>query len=1083
MNPAFKKVLLMLLVAFIYTSGFTQTKKLTGKIIAEEDGKPMPGVTITVKGKSIFSQSNADGEYLIDAALGDMLVFTSVGFQAFETEVKDSDRLDVSLKPDSKKLGEVVVIGYGQQSRRTLTTSVSKLDQKALQNVPYTNATQALQGGVSGVRVQTVSGQPGAASRVIVRGGTSINNPNGAEPLYIVDGIIRSQMNDLNPYDIESVQVLKDAASTAIYGARGSNGVVIVTTKKGKAGKMKINYNYSIQFNQLAKTYDLLQGEDFVKFARLGVTATGALSPNRLSQLDQAQSMGGGNNLTPSTAYAVIYETPENKYKLNEGWSEMDDPIQHGRKIIYNTTDWQDVLFRTATTHNHYLGFSGGTDKGSYDLSLGYMKADGITIYTGYERKTAKLSGSLKVSKNFRINATTLFAKSGDNQVYGSNEIFVRALGLAPTVKYELEDGSLAPGQNRTQGNPKYHLDKVKAGNDNTRMSLAVDGDWRLTKDLQFEPFVSVNFEDISRSTFNQAILLGTSGATDASRDATGYNSRLYQEQYEGVFTYTKSVKGVGNFQAKAGGSYYKRQINELSAAGRGGSSDNVWTLNASPTMVSVYSNNTQLRMAGFFGRLNYDWDKKYLMSATFRYDGASNLGSNNRWGLFPGISAGWNAHEEDFWKSMPNAFSSFKLRGSYGVNGNLGGLGDFTAGGLYNVNNIYNGSGAIFNTALANPDLKWEESKTLNGGFDLGLFKDKLNIILDVYHRRTDNLLTSLAMPSNSGISSVLTNLGSLSNKGFELEINSTLVDKGGWNLSVSGNVSYNKNVIVKLPDNGIEHNRIGGTRVYSESAGKYIWVGGLQEGQEIGDMYAHQQLFVYSTSAQAASAPYDVYVSANPNNPNRQKFGGDVAFLDADKNDTIDSRDRVYVGNLYPKYTGGFSVNTSYNGFSLSVRADFTIGHTIYNETRARFIGQFQGNSAILGEVSKSWQKEGDVTDVPRYYWADQLAQNNLYRSEATGSAYNSNLFQGNSRYYEKGDFLCLREVTLAYSLPSSLVSKAKISSLRLYVSGNNLHYFTKYTGLSPEDTGIDGGSGTGSTGRYPNPRGVTFGLNVGF
>jgi TonB-linked SusC/RagA family outer membrane protein len=576
--------------------------------------------------------------------------------------------------------------------------------------------------------------------------------------------------------------------------------------------------------------------------------------------------------------------------------------------------------------------------------------------------------------------------------------------------------------------------------------------------------------------------LLGTSGAIDASRDATAYNSRLFQEQYEGVFTYTKAVNRIGNFQFKAGGSWFQRQYNELFAAGRGGSSDNVQTLNASPTMVGISSNNTKLRIAGFFGRLNYDYDKKYLVSATFRYDGASNLGENNRWGFFPGVSIGWNAHEEDFWSSLPRQVSSFKLRGSYGVNGNLGALGDFTAGGLYNVNNIYNGAGAIFNTALANPNLQWEESKTLNGGFDLGLFDDKVNIILDVYRRTTNNLLTELRLPSNSGISSVLTNLGSLRNNGFELEITSTVFSRNGWTVNVGGNVSYNKNVIAKLPDNGIANNRIGGTFIYDPKSKQYIWAGGLQEGQEIGDMYAHQQLYVYATDADAAKGPTDVYVIKNANNLTGKKFGGDVAFLDVDGNGIIDSRDRVKVGNLFPKWTGGFTAGSSYKGFSLNLRADFTLGHTIYNETRARMIGQFQGNSGILSDVARSWQKQGDVTDIPRYYWADQLAQNNLFRTEASGAAYNSNLFQGNSRYYEKGDFLCLREVTASYELPSTVINKIKLSSLRVYVTGNNLHYFTKYKGLSPEDTGIDGGSGGGSTGRYPNPRGVTFGVNVG-
>lgn len=1082
MNTVLLRIWLLFACLLFSATGWSQVRKITGKVIDEDDKQPVPGVTVLVKGKSNATQTNAAGEFSIQAGNMDVLIFSFVGYTSREVSVGTNTTLIIGLKTDSKKLDEVVVVGYGEQSRRTLTTSISKLDSKVLENVPFTNVTQALQGGVSGVRVQTTSGQPGAASRVIIRGGTSINDPNAASPIYIVDGIIRTQINDINPADIESMQVLKDAASTAIYGTRGSNGVVLITSKKGKAGKMRVNYNFSLSNSSLGKSYDFLEGADYVRFSRMGIGATAALAPSRLAQSDGAQSYGGGNDLTPATTYAVMYKTPANEHKLSEGWSQVEDPLQPGRQLIFQSTNWQNVLFRNAVTQNHYLSFSGGTEKGVFDVSLGYMKADGIAIQTGYDRKTAKLSGSLRLSDSFRINSTAMVAKSTDNQVFNNNEIFVRALALAPTVKYTLEDGSLAPGQNRTQGNPEYQLSKAKALNENTRMSIAIDGDWSISKDLKFAPSMSINYEDLSKNTFNQAILLGN-GTIDASRDATGVTNKLYQEQYEGVFTYTKSVNKIGNFQLKAGGSWFDRQIKELSAAGRDGSSDIVQTLNASPTRVSVFSNNTRLRIIGFFGRLNYDYNNKYLVSVTARYDGASNLGANNRWGIFPGVSVGWNAHEENFWKAMPEQISSFKLRGSFGVNGNLGALGDYTAGGLYNVNNAYNASGAVYNTQLANPDLRWEESRTLNGGFDLGLFNDRLNIILDVYQRNTKNLLTNLNLPSNSGIASVLTNLGSLKNNGFELEMNANVLNKNGWNVNLGGNVSHNKNVIVKLPDNGIENNRIGGTNVYNPATGQYIWVGGLQEGQQIGDMYAHKQLYVYASDADAANAPADVYVVKNPNNPTGRKFGGDVAFLDVDGNNIIDSRDRVYVGNLFPKWTGGFTFNTNYKGFGLNVRTDFTLGHTIYNETRARMIGQFQGNSGILAEVANSWQKEGDVTDVPRYYWADQLAQNNLFRTEAQGAAYNTNLFQGNSRYYEKGDYLALREVTLSYDLPEKWINRAKISSLRIYVTGNNLHYFTSYTGLNPEETGIDGGSGTGSTGRYPTPRSIIFGINTTF
>jgi TonB-linked SusC/RagA family outer membrane protein len=1081
-------------------------KKVTGKV-TNEAGESLPGVNILVKGSLVSTQTDIDGSFEIEVSdSATTLIVSYIGLQEQEVTIGTSP-LNIVLKEVGQQMNEVIVVGYGSQNRRTVSTSVSKLDKKVLENVPYSNVTQALQGSVSGVVVRTSSGQPGKASNILVRGGTSIDNPGGATPMYIVDGVIRTQIDDINSADIASLQVLKDAASTSIYGARGSNGVIIITTNTGKAGKTKISYSYSTQFSQVAKKYDFLGGEDFIRLSRLGVKNAseimGGAQPNpRANQLIGATPYGTGNNLTSSTAFASLLKSSLSASTIEslqaKGWQEMVDPLNPANTIMFKSTDWNDVLFQNALTQNHNLAFSGGTDKGVFDLSLGYLKGDGVTIFTGYERFTSKLNASLNLTDNFTLNGKVLYSRSNNNQVVSNSVVFNRYLGNAPTTKFLLEDGTLAPGQNNINGNPLYQMGKVKGINENEKLQMAVDGDLKITSDLIFTPSMSLYSENASGNTFQQAFLSGNNGSVDNSRPASQVGNRLFQKQFEGVFTYTKAYDAIGNFQGKLGVSNYDRTIKAFNASGKGSPSDLAQTLDSSPIPVSVYANNTKLVMNSVFGRLNYDYKNKYLFTGSFRYDGASSLGPDNKYGFFPGVSVGWNAHEENFWDVMPTVVSSFKVRGSFGINGNLGTLGDFQAGGLYSgstngLANSYNGQSAIVNSQIANPDLKWEQSQTINAGFDLGFNNDKVRLIGDFYNKLTSDLLTNLTLPSNSGFSTVLTNLGALRSKGFELELTANVYNQNDLKINLGANVSHNTNVIEKLPFNGNLNNRIGGTQVWDAASGTYVFVGGSQEGQKIGDFYAHKQLYILSTQAEADAynlKTRDTYVTktgATGGNPTGNKYAGDAVFLDADSNGVIDSKDRQFMGNMFPKYVGGFNFDASYKGFSLMVRTDYSLGATIYNESRARFIGQFQGNYGLLAESLKSWQKEGDVTDVPRYRWADQTNQNNLFRSEASGVAYNTNMFQGNSRYYESGDYLCIREITLGYTLPTSFVSKSRLSSVRFYVTGSNLYYFTKYTGLSPEVQGIDGGSSqalnsAGATGTYPVPRNIILGLNIG-
>ncbi|GGZ37623.1 SusC/RagA family TonB-linked outer membrane protein [Echinicola pacifica] len=1050
------KAFLMLLLVLSSTGLMAQERSISGTVSDSNSGETIPGVNILIEGKNKGTVTDLEGNFTLQAQAGDVLVFSYIGYTSQKIPLSNESKLEVSLKLDSKQLDEIVVIGYGEQSRETLTSSVAKLDNKVLENVPFANAASALKGTVSGVRVQTTTGQPGAAPRIIVRGGTSINNPDGAQPLYIIDGVIRNNMDDVNADDIESLQVLKDAAATAIYGARGANGVVIITTKTGKVGKTLVTYRFNIGASELWNRYDMGSARDYIYFNRKGILATGEKHPDHLFRLNLASGFGTGNDLTNSTAFSPQYLSPENEHKLNEGWQQMPDPADPSKTILFSDTDWQDVLFRTAVSQNHYINISGGSEKARYDLGVGYLDNKGVAINTDFKRFTTRMNGDIQVNDKLGVYGRMNFTSSSNSQVFSENQLFQRALGLPPTAKLYYEDGTLASGQNKTQGNPLYHLNRIDALNATNRITLSGGANWEIFKDFTFEPMASLYFVQGTTNSFQKSYYNTPTQFID-SRDASASNSIYWQKQFDGVFSYQKYI-GQHNLQFKVGGSYYDRKSYSASASGRGAASDLIPTLNASSEPTSVSSSLSQQVIVGYFGRVNYDFDKKYLFSFTTRYDGASSLGSNNYWGFFPGLSAGWNLHREDFWGNMPEDITSLKLRASYGVNGNIGNLSDFHAQGLYSVGNRYNDQAAIQNNRMANQDLQWERSGTFDIGMDLGLFDSRVTVIADYYNRLTDNLLTSLELPQSTGFNSILTNLGSLRNEGVEMEVTASVIQgqKFGWN--VSANASYNINTVVELPENDNDNNRIGGIFVYDQGLGIYVWKGGLQEGGQLGDMFAYQQLGVYATDQEAAEGAYDALVPGT----DKSKFGGDVNWADLDKNDSIDSRDRVYAGNIYPKWTGGFTNTLNYKSLSLTLRTDFALGHTIYHETRARFNGQYQGDIGILQETTTSWQNQGDMTQIPRYYWADQLSQNNSFR--------------GNTYYYEKGDYLAIREVTLSYNLPKKWVSALKIANVRTYFTGSNLFYFTQYTGLNPEEGGTD-------SGRYPIARNFLFGVNVNF
>ena len=1053
-------VLVLPMCVCLSVSYAQEATTITGRVV-DENNEPLPGVSVQLEGTTTGTITDVSGEYSLNVSRNaSALLFSFIGYETQEIPIGNSSVIDVTLKPDVALLEEVVVVGYGEQSRETLTTAISKLDNQVLENIPYTNGAAALQGTLSGVRVQTNSGQPGAAPNIVIRGGTSINSPNSSNPLFIIDGVYRDNMNDINATDIKSIQVLKDAAATAIYGAQGSNGVIIVVTNSGESGKVRVNYRYDYTVSTVGKTYDLLIGRDEAYFARLGLAATAGLNSNYEPFLTGNVYSGGiGNDLTNQTSFSLQYLTPENEYKLNEGWESMPDPLDPSRTLIFSSVDWQDVLFRTAASQNHSVSISGGTEKAKLYLGLGYQDNEGIAIQTNYKRLSLNFNGEIQVTDKINLFARAMYASTSDQQVASIGSIFKSGL-IAPSInKLYFEDGSLAVGRNFGYASPLYQLSTYNPNNKGSDLTLIVGSDAEILPGLIFSPQLSFRQTGSYSRNFQRGYFNGPNSFV-TSRNASGEYLDYTSPQLNGVLSYIRSFDNIHNIEVKAGVSYFEQNTRGLMAQGSNAATDIIPTLNASATPVSVSGIESQQRLIGYFSRVSYNYDSKYLINASLRYDGASNLGRNNKWGVFPGVSIGWNVHHEEFWKAIPDQLSKLKLRASYGVTGNISGLGLYQAQGQYSASSLYSGDGGIQINELPNQDLQWEQSKTLDFGLDIGLFNGRVGILLDYYRRVTDNLLTTLSLPPSSGFENILTNFGSLENKGYEIELDAQLLPSTStlqWNVAF--NTADVRSTILKLPPNGVENNRVGGEYVYDPARGDYAYLGGLQEGGRIGDLFGYKQIGVYATDQEAAEGPVDTLVPRT----DKTKYGGDVEWLDVDGNGIIDPRDRVYLGNRLPRYTGGFTNTLAYKNLSFLVRMDYTTGATIYFETGARLAGNFSGANAISADILRSWQEQGDVTNIPRYYWADQNGQWNV----ANG--------RGNSRFYQKTDFLCLREVSLSYTLPQSILNRINLADLRFHVTGNNLRYFTDYDGLSPEQTDSDTA--------YPNPRSVIFGASITF
>ncbi len=1038
------------LLLLISTPIFAQIN-LSGQI-SDEKSQPIKGATIGIQGSAEQASSNDQGEFTVEVErLPVTLTFSYIGFESLSYPVSSAaSPLKIQLIPSAANIDEVVVVGYGTQSRRTLTTAISKVDGKALQDIPISTVGEGLKGKIAGTRVYQSNNSPGADAVFRIRGGSSINKTN--DPLVLVDGVERA-FSGVNPNDVESIEVLKDAASTAIYGSRASNGVVLITTKNGKnTSSARITFDANYAFQSPESKIDFMNARDYISIVRPAV----AVSPHPDYNFNSGYSASTGNDATSiySTRYLGDGEA------VPAGYSSMPDPLDPSKTIIFQDNDYQSLLFRNAGWQNYYIGLDGGSEAVRYAGSAGYTKDDGVGLGTDYSRFTAR--GKVDMNINKKLSFNTMFDYSGTVSSEFENQMNVIARGLAtpPTQLVYYPNGKPTPGYNATSPNPIWWDYTRDIQNKDKRLALSGGLDYKIVEGLKAQAVVSNYAHTTNYSYFEKAHEFSGLRTTKQS------NGQLDRLKFDGLLDYQKSFGEQHDLTAMLGYSYQQTDFSEFSAAVNGASSDKVPSLSAGPNKTDADSDKWQQVLIGYFGRANYSYKDRYLLMGTFRYDGSSLFAKNNRWGFFPGVSAGWIISQEDFFKNQ-NAFSYMKLRSSFGQTGNNS-IGLYDALGRYVADTRYDGNAGIRASIMSNPDLTWETSTQFDLGLDFNMWNDRLSFQVDYFNKTTENLLFSMDLPNTSGFSSVQTNVGKVRFHGFDIEIGSQNIKNDNFSWTSSLTYSFVKNKVLQLPNNGRDHNRIGGTQLADGTS-----FGGTAEGEPLYRYYGYQVDHILQNAEEAAGALYDEsargWDPADGKSIKGRKMPGDYEWVDRDGDGIISNKDQFELGVTVPHSTGGLQNTFTYKAFSLNVFVDWALGHSINHNAYMRyFMNTFANNFTLVNGVKDTWQQPGDNSKYARFTANDP----------DTG---NSNFSRTSNAFNYKGDYLSLREVTFLYNLPVNLSEKMGISNLQLALSGQNLMYFWagSGTGISPEVGAAT--TYSGSYFNYPAIRRFSLGIKL--
>ena len=1080
---------LVVMFAWLLTSViFAQNITVTGKVTDNVFKEPVIGATIVIQGTGDGTITDFDGNYTLNNVPADgKLEFSYVGMKTQVVNVAGKTTINLVMVEDAELLEEVVVTGYGgKQLRSKVTSSIAKVSEETLTVGVYSNPAQALSGAVSGLRVVQSSGNPGAAPAIILRGGTNLDG--SGSPLVMVDGQLRSSLSDINPEDIESMEVLKDAGATALYGARASNGVILVTTKSGKAGQRSINFKAKLGLNYVNNPYTFLGTEDYITYMR-GAYQNTPWAPK--ANLNGAQPMGSGNTYGPNMLWNLMKYDQGNQTHaelLNKGWKTMIDPVDPAVTLMYRDTDIAKYSFvDPAISQDYNINMSGGNDRGAYYAGLGYNHSEGLPITSFYERFSFILNGSYQVTDWMKTTSNFNYNRANWNSMPPTQSseanYFGRIQSLPPTARFEDEDGNMLLGNNAGDGNQSYQAHKFLRDNQSDKFTMIQSADIQLTKDFLLRGSAQWYYDESFYESFNRDYE-SSPGNWVRTRSSSAQFDRSFSQTYNATLNYSKVFPGQHSVDALLGTEFFDRDTKGFSASGSGAPTDDFHDLGLTDpgeNKRSIDSWHSKYRILSYFGRVNYDFRDKYLLSAVFRQDGYSSLLGDNRWGFFPGVSLGWLFGAEDFVKDNFPAMSFGKLRTSFGLNGNASGIGAYTLQGSYNPQK-YNGRTGFLIGTLPNPSLKWERTRTFEVGADVSFFENKLNANITYYNRLTMDKYAAFALPSTTGFSSITNNNGEFRNQGVELELSGTVMQKKDFSWHMKGNISYNKNTIVSLPHNGLERNRQGGSEIYTGNGNETKFVGGYQEGQEPGLLVGYKFQGIYKS---ADEIPGDLIVKTG-NDQGKYQYGpaayaaltpaqqanailiepGDAIWKDINGDGVIDNFDRVVIGNTTPRWTGGFNTTFNYKQFMLYGRFDFGLGFWTYDQARPWFLGAMQGTYNTTTDVFDTWTPDNVNAKYPRYVWADQLGTGNVNRV--------STLFA------HRGNYLAFREVSLAYNLPSSIAEKLSMQSMNVSVTGQNLGYIKSAPVPNPERA--YGGGVAHGTG-YGLPRTFLFGINLTF
>lgn len=991
-----RKVLLLgFTLLFVNAMAFGQNRVITGTVISGEDNLPIPGASVLVKGTTVGVATDLDGKFSINVPSDrNILIVSFVGLETQELNIGNQSIMSITLRQDMKSLQEVIVVGYGEMTKREVTGAISSVSSEDIKNLPVAGIDQAIQGRAAGVLVSSASGTPGGAISINVRGTASISASN--EPLYVVDGMpvysgntssigrggqTTNVLSQINPNDIESIEILKDAASAAIYGSRGANGVVLITTKRGKAGKAQVDLSVYRGVQQPTNRVENVTGSQWRQL----------MNESRLND-------GGSALFTDSQ----VAETPN--------------------------SDWNGLIFQEGSIEDYNVSIRGGSENTQFFVSGGMFKNEGFIKSFDFTRYSTSLSVDHKFSQkvdlksNLRIVNTRQNLNGNDNNIFG---VFSAASLARPDFEPFLEDGSYNHAFSTLIAHPLALVQEIKNELNEFRLQPNISVGYKIIPGLRFETSFRADVIYGRQDTYNPNTV--RSGFATNGRGVQA-NNLFTTYLNENILSYSKTFGDDHYFDALLGQSY-QRYISETgSVTGINFPGPDFKYITSAAEVNSGSSFRTEYALLSYFGRANYRWKDKLLVSASLRADGSSRFGEENRYGVFPAGSVGYILSEESFLKNS-SVISLLKGRVSYGVTGNQDGIGNFQALNLYAAGANYLASPGFAPSQLPNGRLSWEESSTLNFGLDMGFLNDRFQVSAEYFIQNTTNLLLNKPIPNTSGFGSITENIGSMRNNGIELSVSGNILKRGGFNWDSQFNISFIKNEVTAIVDENTPINALQSRAAVGQPLGAFFMI------------------------------------KSNGVDPET----GDLMFVDLNEDGAITPDDRQYVGKPNPDFFGGLNNTFTYKGFDLNVFFQFTYGFDVINRT-AQF-NQHLGRSAWgMSELAlQRWQQPGDITNIPR----------------ATGSDPNRNTRADSDRWLEDASFLRLKNLSLGYTLPGNVLQKIGVRQFRIYAMAQNLITWTNYTGWDPE---LNSQPSANIARNYdfltfPQAKTFTLGLNLGF